>query len=57
MILKINGETFTLWRAFDSEGHELDIFLQKRKNKKAAIRFLSRLLGEHPAPVLLSQIN
>ena len=50
MIIKINGKTFILWRAVDSEGHELDVLLQKRKNKKAAIRFLSRLLGEHPAP-------
>jgi putative transposase len=50
MIIKMNGVNFILWRAVDSEGHELDVFLQKRKNKKAAIRFLSRLLGEHPAP-------
>ena len=50
MIIKINGESFILWRAVDSEGHELDVFLQKRKNKKAAIRFLSRLLGDNPAP-------
>ena len=50
MIIKMNGEIFILWRAVDSEGHELDVFLQKRKNKKAAIRFLTRLLGKHPAP-------
>ena len=39
-----------LWRAVDSDGYEIDVFLQKRKNKKAAIRFLSRLLGDNPAP-------
>ena len=50
MISKMNGATFILWRAVDSEGYELDVFLQKRKNKKAAIRFLTRSLGEHPAP-------
>tara|TARA_B110000459_G_C16416986_1_gene405694 strand:- start:99 stop:809 length:711 start_codon:yes stop_codon:yes gene_type:complete len=50
MIIEMNGVNFILWRAVDSEGHELDVFLQKRKNKKAAIRFLSRLLGENPAP-------
>ena len=50
IIIKMNGVNFILWRAVDSEGHELDVFLQKRKNKKAAIRFLSRLLGENPAP-------
>jgi len=50
MIIKMNGETFILWRAVDSDGHELDVFLQRRKNKKAAIRFLSRLLGDYPTP-------
>lgn len=50
MTVKINGEFFILWRAVDSEGYELDVLLQKRRNKKAAIRFLSRLLGNYPAP-------
>lgn len=48
MTIKINGEPFVLWRAVDEEG--LDVFLQKRCNKKAAIRFLSRLLAAHPCP-------
>jgi len=34
----------------DSDGYELDIFLQKHRNKKAAIRFLSRLLGSYSEP-------
>ena len=50
MIIKINGVKFILWRAVYSNGHELDVFLQKRKNKKAAIRFLTRLLGSYPSP-------
>lgn len=50
MTLRINGEFYVLWRAVDSEGFELDIFLQKRRNKKAAIRFLSRLLKSYPEP-------
>jgi len=50
MTIRINGEYFILWRAVDSDGYELDVFLQKRKNKKAAIRFLTRLLGSYPAP-------
>lgn len=53
MNIKINGQTFILWRAVDSEGHELDVFLQKRRDKKAAIRFLSRLLGQYPAPRII----
>ena len=53
MNIKINGVAFILWRAVDSDGLELDIFVQKRRNKKAAIRFLSRLLGSYPAPRVL----
>ena len=49
-VLKIKGEPFILWRAVDAEGYELDVLLQKRRNKKAAIRFLSRLLKSHPHP-------
>ena len=50
MHLKINGEVYYLWRAVDSNGLELDVFLQKRRNKKSAIRFLTRLLGSYPMP-------
>ena len=50
MTTRINGEKYVLWRAVDGEGYELDILIQKRKNKKAAIRFLKRLLGSHPEP-------
>ncbi|MBA3284401.1 MAG: IS6 family transposase, partial [Nitrosopumilus sp.] len=50
MTIKINGEMFILWRAVDSSGIELDVFLQKRRNKKSAIRFLSRLLKSYPTP-------
>ena len=54
MTLKINGEYFILWRAVDADGYELDIFLQKRCNKKSAIRFLTRLLGCYPSPRLIT---
>ena len=50
MTIKVHGVKCILWRAVDSNGHELDVFLQKRKNKKAAIRFLTKLLGSYPSP-------
>ena len=50
MSLKIKGEKFILWRAVDSDGYELDIFLQKRRDKKSATRFLKKLLGSNPKP-------
>ena len=53
MVIKIKGDSFILWRAVDAQGYELDIFLQKRRNKAAAIRFLSRLLGNYPTPRII----
>ncbi len=43
--LKINGRTYYLWRTVDQEGVVLDILVQSRRNKQAAIRFLGRLLA------------
>jgi len=53
MSLKVNGEPFILWRAVDENGIELDVFLQKCRNKASAIRFLSRLLRSYPAPRII----
>lgn len=50
MTVKIRGEVFILWRAVDSNGYELEVLLQKHRNKKSAIRFLARLLGNYPTP-------
>ena len=50
MTIRINGKYFILWRGVDADGHELDVYLQKRRNKKSAIRFLTRLLGNYPIP-------
>jgi putative transposase len=50
MCIKVNGDPFVLWRAVDSDGYELDILVQKRRDKEAATRFLSRLLNNYPTP-------
>lgn len=44
MRIKIKGEIFWLWRLIDSDGEEMEILLQKRRNTKAAIQFLKRAL-------------
>ena len=41
---KINGKMVYLWRAVDDEGSVLDIIVQSRRNKKAAMRLLRKLL-------------
>lgn len=54
MTVKINGEMFILWRAVDSEGYELEVLLQKHRDKKSAIRFLSKLLSNYDQPRVIT---
>jgi putative transposase len=44
VFIKINGVLHYLWRAVDQDGDEIDILVQKRKDKKAAMSFFRRLL-------------
>ena len=44
MFVRLRGEPYWLWRAVDEHGTELDILLQKQRDKKAAKRFFSRLV-------------
>ena len=44
MIIKVNGVKSIPWRPVYPNGHKLDVFLQKCKNIKATIGFLTRLL-------------
>ena len=51
MVVKIAGKRMFLWRAVDDEGEVLDMLVQKRRNKAAAIKLLKKLLknqGVHP---------
>jgi len=42
--ITIQGDQHYLWRAVDQDGDTIDILVQRRRNKKAAIRFFRRLL-------------
>lgn len=44
MVVKIGGKRMFLWRAVDDEGEVLDMLVQKRRNKQAALRLLRKLL-------------
>lgn len=44
MIVRINGKRMFIWRAVDSEGEVLDVLVQKRRNKDAALKLLRKLL-------------
>ncbi|MDR6207944.1 transposase-like protein [Paraburkholderia graminis] len=43
--MTLRGEPYLLWRAVDQHGAELDILLQKRRDKAAAKRFFKRVLA------------
>ena len=52
VFVKIRGELHYLWRAVDQDGDTIDILVQKRRNKKAAIRFYRKLLkGQKFLPI------
>lgn len=42
MFVKINGERHYLWRAVDREGEVLESFVTKKRDKKAALKFLKK---------------
>jgi putative transposase len=44
VFLTIQSERHYLWRAVDQDGNVLDILVQSRRNKKAAKKFLRKLL-------------
>ncbi|KVV31685.1 transposase [Burkholderia cepacia] len=50
MVVSLRGEPYLLWRAVDEHGAELDIPLQKRRDKAAAKRFFERVLSAYLAP-------
>ena len=59
LMLKLRGEPYVLWRAVDEDGTELDVLLQKRRNKAAAKRFLKRVLRSSPVPekIVMDQLR
>jgi putative transposase len=42
-----NGDRHYLWRAVDHEGEVLESFMTKRRDKKAALKFLKKTLKRH----------
>ena len=43
-MVKVGGKRMWLWRAVDDEGEVLDVLLQKRRNKRTALKLLRKLL-------------
>ena len=59
MVVKIAGRRMYLWRAVDDEGEVLDVLVQKRRNKHAALKLFRRLLknvGVRPETVTTDKL-
>ena len=55
MVVKIRGRRMFLWRAVDDEGEVLDVLVQQRRNKTAALKLLRKLLKNqsvHPEAIV-----
>ena len=60
VFLKINGVTHYLWRAVDQNGVVLDILVQPKRDRFAAIRFFRRLLratGRKPRVIITDKLR
>jgi putative transposase len=53
VFVKINGETHYLWRAVDHEGEVLESFVTKRRDRKAALRFLKKMMKQYGVPKMI----
>src|ERR671915_1702591 len=47
MAIVIGGKRLWRWRAVDSEGEILDILVQPRRDRRAALRLMRKLLRKH----------
>ena len=45
--LKIDGRMVYLWRAVDAEGEVLDVLIQAKRNKRAALKLMRKLLKKY----------
>ena len=58
--MSIAGKRMYLWRAVDGEGEVLDIVVQSRRNKKAALKMMRGLLkkqGFVPVTVVTDKLS
>jgi putative transposase len=54
VFVKINGELHYLWGAVDHEGEVLEAYVTKRRDRKAALRFLHRTMKRYGNPQVVA---
>jgi transposase-like protein len=60
VFVNIGGKQMYLWRAVDSEGEVLDVLVQRRRDKRAALKFLRKLLrnqGVRPTRIVTDKLK
>ena len=50
VFVRINGEFHYLWRAVDHEGEVLEAYVTKRRDRKAALKFLRKAMKRYGRP-------
>ena len=53
VFVRINGETLYLWRAVDHEGEVLESFVTKRRDRRAALKFLRKTMKRYGNPKVI----
>ncbi len=53
VFVRINGVTHYLWRAVDHEGEVLESFVTKKRDRKAALRFLKKAMKRYGRPEVI----
>ena len=53
VFVRINGQTYYLWRAVDHEGEVLEVFVTKKRDRKAALKFLRKAMKRYGRPVAI----
>jgi len=59
VFVTINGKRMYLWRAVDDEGEVLEILVQSRRNNKAALKLIRKLLkkqGLQPSVIVAGKL-
>ncbi len=53
VFVKIKGKTHYLWRAVDHEGEVLESYVTKRRDRKAALKFLRKSMKRYGQPEVI----
>ena len=53
VFVKIGGKNYYLWRAVDHEGEVLESFVTKKRDRKAALKFLRKAMKQYGLPKVI----